>query len=320
MKALRKKRLVLSIACALMAPGMLLQQTVMASPAADTSAQTAPDFGWHGGGAAQTASAAESAQSTGSEAAHAAAAPVAAAASPATTTMIEAAQAAGPAHWGYEGEHGPSHWGALSAGNEACATGKSQSPVDITMVTVSQLPGIEVHYQANALSVKNNGHTVQVDYPAGSYVLVNGVRYNLVQIHFHSPSEHSIGGKFFDMVAHLVHKTDDGRLGVIGLMMEKGEDNAFMAAVLDNMPKEAGRFKDVAGAKVNAADLLPSTLAYYSYSGSLTTPPCSEGVEWMVLMNPVKVSEAQVTAFTALFPHSSRPVQPVNGRTIKLGL
>lgn len=309
MEALRDHRLVLSVACALMAPGVLIPLPATAesgsAPVAAVSREAAPpptpNLGWQGSSVPP---------------AHRPPANAAASA----TAPAEAARDASPAHWSYEGKLGPASWGSLGANYETCAAGTFQSPVDITLVTVTQLPPIEVHYQANPLSVKNNGHTAQLDYPAGSYILINGVRYNLVQIHFHSPSEHTVGGKFYDLTAHLVHKTDDGKLAVIDIPMEQGQDNGFMSTVLDNLPKEAGRFNDVAGVQINAAELLPSSLSYYSYTGSLTTPPCSEGVEWMVLMRPVQVSEAQMKAFTTIFPKSTRPVQPANGRSIKLGL
>lgn len=227
------------------------------------------------------------------------------------------ALASGAVHWTYEGEHGPENWGKLSHDFETCAKGKEQSPIDISAANVTSLENIKVSYQPSPLKVKNNGHTIQVDYAPGSFIEVAGTKYNLLQFHFHTPSEESIGGKRAAMVTHFVHKTDDGKLGVIGLLMKEGAEGGAMKAILDNMPTAEGE-KEVAGVTINAADMLPKNLAYYNFPGSLTTPPCSEGVNWMVLANQAEVSADQVKAFQAVFPMNARPIQPVNGRIVKL--
>lgn len=221
------------------------------------------------------------------------------------------------AHWSYEGEAGPESWGKLAKEFETCATGKEQSPIDISGAVVTSLDNVKVNYQPSPLKIKNNGHTIQVDYEPGSYIEVGGTKYNLVQFHFHTPSEESIGGKRSPMVTHFVHKTDDGKLGVIGLLMNEGAESGAMKAVFDNMPKEEGE-QAVEGVTINAADMLPKNLAYYNFTGSLTTPPCSEGVNWMVLANPAEISPQQVQAFKTIFPMNARPIQPVNGRVVKL--
>jgi len=223
----------------------------------------------------------------------------------------------GAAHWTYAGEGGPHMWGELSDEFATCGTGKSQSPIDISPVTITELPPIEVDYKSTVLDVTNNGHTIKVSYAPGSSITVGGKKYDLLQFHFHSPSEHTVGGKSFAMVAHLVHKAADGQLGVIGVLMEEGASNFLVQKVWKNMPKEEGGHKTVEKVKLNVAQLLPKDMSYYNYSGSLTTPPCSEGVNWMVLRNPVTVSAAQVQQFTELFPLSVRPVQPLNGRVVK---
>ena len=306
---------------ALAAPAPALEpaaavDTSAATPSADVSAATpAAD-------AAATAPAVDM-QAAAPAAADAPAATEAPAAAPAADAQAaapaDAAHAHAAPHWGYEGEMGPWNWGGMAGDFKTCAEGKRQSPIDISMATVTTLPSIEVHYSPAPLKVKNNGHTAQVDYADGSYILVDGVKYNLKQFHFHSPSEHSLGGKYYDMVVHLVHKTDDDKLGVIDVMMRKGSEHPALKAVFDNMPKEAGTETQVADAQISAADLLPKDLTYYNYTGSLTTPPCSEGVNWMVMTNTVEVSDAQVAAFTGVFPKSARPVQPVNGRVVSLG-
>ncbi len=221
-------------------------------------------------------------------------------------------------HWAYEGEGGPQNWGDLNAKYSACSDGKSQSPIDISPVTLTALSDIEFNYQESPLEITNNGHTIQVNYAPGSSITVDGKRYELLQYHFHSPSEHSIGGKEYDMVAHLVHKAADGQLGVIGVVFAAGDTvNNAVSKLWLNMPEKAGVTTQVTGVTVNAADLLPVDFTYFNYSGSLTTPPCSEGVNWMVMATPNSVSTAQVEQFTNLFPLSSRPVQPLNGRMVR---
>lgn len=222
------------------------------------------------------------------------------------------------AHWGYKGENGPFNWGGLATEFSTCKEGKSQSPIDISSVTVTQLDDIEINYQPSPLQIKNNGHTLQVDIADGSSITHEGKTYKLLQFHFHSPSEHTIGGKAYDMVAHMVHKSDDNELAVIGVMLEAGDENPVLKSIFDNAPKEPAS-KKVEGVTLNPQDLLPEDLTYFTYTGSLTTPPCSEGVKWIVLTAPKNVSKEQVAAFTGIFPESVRPVQPVNGRVVKLG-
>ncbi len=219
------------------------------------------------------------------------------------------------AHWGYHGNTGPEHWAGLSADYALCGEGKAQSPIDITSAKTGGLEPIAFHYQAASNpSVINNGHTIQVNYPAGSYAVIGGKRYELLQFHFHAPSEHTIHGQHADMVAHLVHKSDDGQLAVVGVLFDKGAENATLKPVFDAMPTSKGE-ATVQG-RVNAADLLPKDRGYYHYTGSLTTPPCSEGVNWNVLKARMPVSAGQVEAFTRIFDKSIRPVQPLNGREI----
>ena len=221
----------------------------------------------------------------------------------------------GKAHWGYDGHEGPSHWGDLSNDYATCKTGKSQSPINIDTTTAVKLANIKFNYQASAIDVVNNGHTIQVNYAKGSILNVGGKNYKLLQFHFHSPSEHEVNGKPYDMVAHLVHQAADGQLGVIGVLMKVGKTNPVIASIWNHLPKESGDHNKV-DAILNVAELLPGNHSYYNYSGSLTTPPCSEGVNWMVMQTPIEVSADQVAAFTSIFAKSVRPVQPNNGRTI----
>ena len=224
----------------------------------------------------------------------------------------------GAVHWGYEGEGAPFMWGSLKEEFATCGEGKRQSPIDISSVVVTELPAIQVDYKATPLEILNNGHAVQVNYGAGSSVTVGGKTYQLLQFHFHAPSEHTIGGKYYPMVAHLVHKAEDGSLGVIGVMMTEGAENALIKSLWAHLPTEAGQKESVADVSINVADLLPRDMTYFNYSGSLTTPPCTEGVNWMVLAAPVSVSADQIQQFTAILSGTNRPVQALNGRIIRL--
>jgi len=223
--------------------------------------------------------------------------------------------AGGKAHWGYEGNKGPSHWGELSHDYVTCQNGKNQSPININSSTAVKLANIKFSYQAAPIDIVNNGHTIQMNYAKGSMLSVGGKTYQLLQFHFHSPSEHEINGKPYDMVAHLVHQAADGQLGVIGVLMKIGKANPVIDSIWKHVPQKTGEHNKV-DMTLNAADLLPTKHSYYNYSGSLTTPPCSEGVNWMVLQTPVEVSAVQVDAFTAIFAKSVRPVQPLNDRTV----
>jgi len=219
------------------------------------------------------------------------------------------------AHWSYEGHEGPENWGNLSHDYEMCKTGKAQSPIDISSISSAALEDIESSYKKTSLDVVNNGHTIQVNYNNGSSIRVDGKTYNLLQFHFHSPSEHHVDGKPADMVAHLVHQANDGQLAVIGVLINKGNNNKTIETIWNNMSASQGNRKS--SAMINVADLLPSDLSYYNYSGSLTTPPCSEGVNWMVLQNPIQASAGQIARFNEIFTKSVRPVQPLNKRMVK---
>jgi carbonic anhydrase len=221
-------------------------------------------------------------------------------------------------HWNYDGATAPEFWGQLDPAYAACSVGKCQSPVDITGVTPQSLPAIEFHYQPTRLRVINNGHTIQINYDAGSYIDMDGARYDLLQFHFHTPSEHTFGGKFADLELHLVHKSQDGKLAVVGVVFYAGTENSALQTIWNVMPSIEGPEQRVS-LMYNAIDLLPAVHTTYRYSGSLTTPPCSEGVFWAVMTTPLTMSRAQVNAFEAIFAHNNRPVQPLNGRVILKG-
>lgn len=228
------------------------------------------------------------------------------------------ALASGPVHWSYEGADGPEHWGELSPDFAACSTGAEQSPIDIARSAPVNPADIAFAYGDSAVNILNNGHTVQVNYDAGSSMTVAGKTYNLLQFHFHAHSEHTLEGAATPMELHLVHQNEAGQLAVVGLMITAGAENAALAPVMDNLPPQESDPAPVSGATVNIANALPATQSYYRYDGSLTTPPCSEGVTWLVMTEPIELSTDQIAAFTQIFANNFRPVQPFNERAFLL--
>ena len=220
-------------------------------------------------------------------------------------------------HWTYEGEEGPAHWGALDPRYAACGSGRAQSPIDIKGPLPVNLTDIGFNYTPSALAIFNNGHTIQVNYDQGSSITYNEDVYQLVQFHFHHPSEHTLNGVPFAMELHLVHRDAAGNLAVVGVMLRQGSaTNDAYAAVFDHLPTTVSTAPGASDLKINAADLLPKDRLYTTYLGSLTTPPCTEGVRWLVLQTPVDLSAAQIEAFGKLFESDARPVQPLNNRDL----
>lgn len=233
---------------------------------------------------------------------------------PAQTPAPAPTAAATPVHWTYEGEEGPAHWGELSSNYAACSSGKKQSPVDLTGADQKDIANVVFHYNPSKVNIINNGHTIQVNYDAGSSIEVDGKAYDLIQFHFHAPSEHSINGKLADAEVHLVHKNTDGKLAVVGVLINKGPANNAVQSFWGSLPAQTGP-QQTTDAQVNANDFLPAVQTTYRYEGSLTTPPCSEGVQWIVMTQPITFSDEQLATFTRLFEVSNRPVQNLNGRT-----
>jgi carbonic anhydrase len=225
---------------------------------------------------------------------------------------------AGP-HWGYGGEAGPAHWAAMEPEFKACGLGHEQSPIDIQSDAAQKatLPAIEFAYKPSPLKIIDNGHSIQVNVAPGSSISVGGHRYELVQFHFHKPSEEAINGKRSDMVAHLVHRDSEGHLAVVAVLLEQGAINPMVATLWNNLPSHKEVETSPAGVTIDAAQLLPASHAYYTFNGSLTTPPCSEGVMWFVLKNPATLSTSEIDRFARVYPMNARPVQPLNGRVIK---
>ncbi len=225
------------------------------------------------------------------------------------------AYAATGAHWEYSGAEGPESWARLSPDYSACS-GKNQSPIDLTGFVEADLEPIEVEYQAGATEIVNNGHTVQVNFRPGSRIKVDGHTFELKQFHFHAPSENHINGRSYPMEAHLVHADDDGNLAVVAVMLEPGAANPALQSAWSLMPEKAGDEATLREA-ISAEDILPANRDYYRFNGSLTTPPCSEGVRWLVMKEPVSVSPEQIERFTSTLHHpNNRPIQPVNARPV----
>jgi carbonic anhydrase len=228
-----------------------------------------------------------------------------------------AAQHGSVAHWEYEGTGGPTHWGTLDNAYKKCSAGKEQSPIDIRGAKPVDLPPISFSYKPSPLKLIDNGHTVQVTYAPGSFITVGNQRYELQQFHFHHPAEEKVAGKSYPMVAHLVHKNAAGRLAVVAVLLNKGTANPLVDKLWRYLPFAPGKEVTPQGESIDASDLLPATKGYFTFNGSLTTPPCSEGVTWFVLKVPTQVSAGEVLTFARRYPHNARPTQPLNGRVIK---
>jgi carbonic anhydrase len=225
----------------------------------------------------------------------------------------------GEAHWDYGGENGPQSWGNLKPEFNVCAIGKRQSPINIEDGNTLQGPAepVQFNYTPSNGTVINNGHTIQVDVAGENSISVRGTSYRLAQFHFHTPSEEQVNGKRFAMVAHLVHKSDMGQLAVVAVLMEVGGTNVMVDKVWTYMPLDAGDRVNMPRELLDLNELLPADQRYYQFMGSLTTPPCTEGVLWLVLKQPVKISKLQYKLFSQLYPNNARPVQPVNGRPVR---
>jgi methyl-accepting chemotaxis protein len=220
----------------------------------------------------------------------------------------------GGVHWAYTGNEGPANWGNLSPEYATCKSGTAQSPIDISKTTSANLKDLEFDYRDTPLKVLNNGHAIQVNYTSDSFMRVGSNVYKVLQLHFHSPSENTFRGNPYAMEMHIVHKNAQGQLGVVGVFMKEGQSNPIIRKIWDSMPTRAN-MENAAEGSINAADLLPSNGSYYHWSGSLTTPPCSEGVMWYMMQNPIEVSRVQVDKFLAVIGPDARPTQPLYGRT-----
>ena len=239
----------------------------------------------------------------------------------AAAAPADSAQHAGPdghaaPHWSYGGQGGPAEWAQLRPEFSTCATGKRQSPIDIRGGVKVELEPIKFDYRPTGFNVLDNGHTVQANLGSGNAIEVNGRRYELVQFHFHRPSEERINGRQFEMVAHLVHKDPEGRLAVVAVLMDQGKQHPMVQLVWHSLPLEKNEELQ-SPLPIDMSLMLPEDRRYYTYMGSLTTPPCSEGVLWVVLKQPAQLSPEQVAVFAKLYPMNARPVQQASGRMVK---
>lgn len=234
-----------------------------------------------------------------------------------TATTASADDKGGAVHWGYEGKGAPAKWSSLDEANQACTLSKEQSPINIVTKDTkpADLPALGLDYKSGSAEVINNGHTIQINLPAGSTFKAGSDEAALLQFHFHTPSEEKINGTNYPMVAHFVHKSADGKLFVVAVLFKTGKENVTLAPVFAALPAE-GKTNQLAS--FDPAGVLPTDRSYYRFMGSLTTPPCSDGVRWQVLKQPVEISKAQLATFRKLYKMNARPVQPLNGRVVEV--
>jgi carbonic anhydrase len=233
-------------------------------------------------------------------------------------TAFQSAPSPSPVHWSYEGEEGPEHWGELSPDYELCATGSRQSPIDIANPIAADLANVVFDYQPAPLEIVNNGHTIQVSYAPGSSIQLEGTAYQLLQFHFHAPSEHLISGEAAGAELHLVHRGATGELAVVGVLLAEaadGADNPVLATVWSNLPQTPGPARQV-DTQVDAEMLMPANRLTFRYQGSLTTPPCSEGVSWLMITESVAIGTSQLEQLTSIIEGNNRPIQPLNDRQL----
>jgi carbonic anhydrase len=230
------------------------------------------------------------------------------------------------AHWSYEGETGPAAWGTMSPEFVACAEGATQSPIDIASASVASAPAsvtmqygrasMSIDHHEHVTDVIDNGHTIQVNCGGAGSVTIGGKAFALAQFHFHSPSEHTVDGKSYPMEMHLVHKSADDSLAVLGVLIEEGKPNAAFDSVWAHLPAEAGQEVRLPDVIVDVDHLLPAKREFYRYDGSLTTPPCSEGVKWLVMKTPIALSHDQIAKFRAIIHDNNRPTQALKNRVV----
>jgi carbonic anhydrase len=222
-------------------------------------------------------------------------------------------------NWGYIGKTGTEHWGELSPEFQLCGIGRRQTPIDLKIADVKNVVNnhlLSVNYQPTALHLINNGKTIQVNYQPGSYLKFAQQNFELLQFHFHHFSEHRINGKSYDMELHLVHRNQVGNLAVVAVFLQAGRFNPTLQIIWDAMPQQQGVETRIEDINIDAAQFLPAKQTFFTYSGSLTTPPCSENVLWCVMETPIEASTAQIAQFSQIFPLNARPLQQLNDRVV----
>lgn len=222
-----------------------------------------------------------------------------------------------PEHnWNYGDEHGPSHWGDLSPEFAQCQMGRHQSPVDIRDPREADLPPVRFEYKPSPLHIVDNGHTIMINYVAGSFMTTGNKKYALKQFHFHRPSEEQINGKNFEMSVHMVHTDEKGNLAVVAVLLQAGEQNTLLRVLWNNLPRRKDKEEHFDTIQIDASGLLPADRSYYTFPGSLTTPPCTENVTWFVLKHALTASSAQIQQFSQLYRNNARPTQPLYDRIV----
>ncbi len=214
------------------------------------------------------------------------------------------------AEWGYAGKNGPNYWGGK------CKSGKSQSPIDINNTDPAITHGLKMDYNVAPIAMLNNGHTLQQNYNSGSFLKIGNKSYELKQFHIHTPSEHTVMGKSFPMEIHFVHASTSGNIAVVGVLVEEGDENKAFNEIMSFLPTKKNGTRSDAGVLINARDLMPHDKSYFRYQGSLTTPPCSEGVNWYLLKGTVSFSKTQLNALHRIVKTNNRPVQKRNNRIV----
>lgn len=222
------------------------------------------------------------------------------------------------AQWGYEPHNGPAVWGRLDPTYETCSLGGEQSPIDLSRARSARVDAVEFAYRPSRSTVENTGHSIQVNPEPGNGIVVGAVRFELEQFHFHHDAEHTIDGVRLPLELHLVHRSEAGSLAVVGVLFREGPANRELAPVWSCLPAAAAAPRAVPD-PVDLPALVPEVRSSWRYSGSLTTPPCTEGVAWIVLTEPLTLSAGQIEAFAAIFPNNYRPVQPLGERDLVRG-
>lgn len=234
--------------------------------------------------------------------------------------LAASAIAADKGSWSYSGATGPTKWGKMDKEFALCGNGQLQAPIDIpdSKARKGDIPPVLFNYKPSAYTIVDDGHTIVVKFPAGtgSKMTLEGEPYELTAIEFHKPAEMKVDGKVHDMSAHLMHKARDGKLLIVAVSLDQGNENALIKSFWTHMPNTKGKEVEIAE-KVNPTALLPSSKGYYAFGGSLTTPPCTESVSWVVMQKPVQISADQVRQFAKVYPNNARPTQPVNDRDIQ---
>jgi carbonic anhydrase len=224
--------------------------------------------------------------------------------------------------WSYEGPRGVEHWSELDPDYAACNAGTEQSPIDIQNPQKADLPALRFEYKSAPLKyLINNGYTIRVNYHdapgTGNFLIVADKKYQLTQFHFHHPSEEYVQGKPYEMESHFMHQAEDGKIAGVTVFLKAGNPNAMVQQLWDHMPITESKEEEIPGVEINPAALLPHDLSYYTYMGSITAPPCTEGVTWYVMKTPVEISAEQIAAFAKLYPRDVRPIQPLNKRVVQ---